>query len=214
MRYAPVAMALMALCIGTTAFGGANPQFTFPMHGLHPATFQENCATVADIDCLPGGVRPTVNLPGPLGGPGVVYFFVNNHNELKGAQTAFDFGTWSLVFGNWTCQPGFLALHVPTGSGPDDGLLNAAWNCFAGTQLQTIGFMTMNMPSGCITQVLPTGSLFQALDCDLNLDEHDGTGADAARLGSVCVDTGGVDACDAVNPVESATWGSIKAQYK
>jgi hypothetical protein len=37
---------------------------------------------------------------------------------------------------------------------------------------------------------------------------------DPQGRGSICVDAGGYDACDPVVPVEAASWGSIKAQYK
>ena len=37
---------------------------------------------------------------------------------------------------------------------------------------------------------------------------------DPLSRGSICVDAGGYDACDPVVPVEAASWGSIKAQYK
>jgi hypothetical protein len=213
MRYAPVAMALMALCIGSTAFAGANPQFTMPLHGIHPTTLTETCATAGDVDCI--NVLPTVELP-PNPGFGAVYLMVNNHTELKGIQTAIDFGPHILILGNWTCQTNQLSLSVPAmPGGPDAGLLSTAWDCVQSTDLQIAGFMQFNMVgTGCVSHVLPTGRLFEALDCGLLLDQHDGTGADAARLGKVCQGPGGFDACEAVSPVESATWGSIKAQYK
>jgi hypothetical protein len=220
MRHAPVAMILIALCMSSMAYAGANPNFTLPLHAIAPATFTETCSTPQDpptnLDCI--NVRPTVDVPCP--GTGVIYLYVMNHNELKGVQTAFEWGGaggWSVIFGNWDCQPGQLSLHTPVNpGGPDAGLLNTAFNCVLSTQLQVIGFMTMNLaPVGCINQVQPIGSAFQALDCDLALDEFTvPPDENAARLGMVCCVSGGVDACDPLIAVEPTTWGSIKSQYR
>jgi hypothetical protein len=209
-------MLLLALFVGSAAFGGSNPLFTLPMHGIHPADFTETCDTPArtGVDCING--RPIVNLPSGATGPAVLYVFVHNHLELKGIQTAFEFAPWTITVGVWDCQPGQLSLATPANpGGPDSGLLNTAFNCVTDLSLQVIGFMTMNLTgSGCIRQVQPSGSTFQALDCNLELDEFDLPGGET-RLGSVCIGEGGLDVCDVGgSPVEPATWGSIRAQYR
>jgi hypothetical protein len=35
-----------------------------------------------------------------------------------------------------------------------------------------------------------------------------------SNWGRVCVGPGGINSCDPVVPVESATWGAIKSQYR
>jgi hypothetical protein len=210
-------MASLTFCIGSVAYAGQNPSFVLPMHGMWPATLTETCDTPAQngVDCTATG-RPTVNLPSGATGPAVMYLFVHEHIALKGVQTAFEFAPWTITFSSWDCQPGQLSLRTPANpGGPDTGILNTAFNCTTDRSLQVIGFMVLELTgSGCITQVQPTGSFFQALDCGLGLDEFAATGPNMARLGSVCIGSGGHDACFQVVPVESATWGAVKAQYR
>ena len=99
MRYASVAMALMALCITTTAFGGANPQVTLPLHAK--ASSFEACNGYLPVDCTPAN-PPTVNIPAAA--PIAVFLFFNNYNNVAGVQTAFEWPGWSLTFGLWDCQ--------------------------------------------------------------------------------------------------------------
>jgi hypothetical protein len=209
MRYASVAMALMALCLTTTAFAGQNPNVTLPLHAK-PSTF-EPCNGYLPVDCL--GNRPTVNIPAPAV-PIAVFLLVNNYNAIAGVQTAFDWPGWALAFGLWDCQGGQLSAVTPTNpGGATAGSITTAFNCLNGPALAVIGRM-MFQPAGggCISQVqstFPNGC--HVLGCDQSVDLI--PNSQAARLGKICVGQGGVDACPPLVAVEPSTWGSIKAQY-
>lgn len=209
MRYASVAMALMALCITTTAFGGANPQVTLPLHAK--ASSFEPCNGYLPVDCA--GNRPTVNIPAAQ--PIAVFLLFNNYNNVAGVQTAFEWPGWSLTFGLWDCQVGQLSAVTPVNpGGPTAGSITTAFNCVNGPALAVVGRIHL-VPAGaagCVSQVQSTfpGGI-NVLDCTQGTDLI--PDSQAARLGKICVGQGGVDACAPLNAVESSTWGSIKAQY-
>lgn len=207
MRYAPV-MALMALLLATTAFAGQNPQVTLPLHAK--ASSFEPCTGYLPVDCRAN--QPTVNInPGAA----AIFLFVMNYNSVAGVQTAFQpDASWAFAFGLWDCQPGQLNAVTPAPPfGPTNGSITTAFNCLQGPALGVIGRMFFGFAgAGCITQVqssYPFG--IHVLDCAQGIDQIPDT--QAARLGKVCVGTGGVAACDPLVAVEPATWGSIKAQY-
>jgi len=210
MRYASVAMALMALCLSTTAFGGANPLATLVLHAK-PSSF-EQCGGYSPVDCVgvpgtPG--RPTVNVaPQPI----AVFLLVNNHTAIAGVQTAFDWPGWNLTFGLWDCQGGQVNATTPSGAGgATNGTIATAFNCVNSPALTVIGRLHF-VPGagGCISQVQSTfpGGIV-VLDCNNQTDQI----SHEQRLGKICVNAGGFDSCDPLVAVEPATWGSIKGQY-
>jgi len=207
MRYASVAMALMALCLSTTAFAGANPLATLPLHGK-VSTF-EQCGGYLPVDCA--GNRPTVNLPN--GATPTVFLFVNNYNNIAGVQTAFNFGGMNLTFGLWDCQGGQLSAVTPANpGGPTAGSITTAFNCVNTGALLIVGRMHFTPGTGCISQVqssFPNG--IHVLDCTQGVDQIPDT--QQLRLGKICIVEGGVDACDPLIAVEPTTWGAIKGQY-
>jgi hypothetical protein len=201
-------MALMALCLTTTAFAGQNPNVTLPLHAK-ASTF-ETCDGYLPVDCL--GVRPTVNIPAPQ--PIAVFLFIHNYSSVAGVQTAFDWPGWNLTFGLWDCQGGQVVAVQPTNpGGPTAGSIATAFNCVNGPALAVIGRIHL-VPTtgGCISQVQSTfpGGI-NVLGCDQTIDQI--PDSQAARLGKICVVEGGVDACPPLTAVEPATWGSIKGQY-
>jgi hypothetical protein len=219
MRSLFLVMSLVSgLTVGSTAiFGGANPYFTLPMHAIYPATFTETCDDPAQsgVDCI--NVLPTFTLPEGATGPAVLYLLCFRHTELAGVQTALEFAPWTIIFDNWNCQVNQLSLVTPGNpGGPTAGRLSTAFDCVRSPSIQVVGFMTMNLTgTGCIRQVNPSGSLVQALDCQLEIDQFDVTvPPHDTRAGSVCIGPGGRDACELWTAVEPATWGGIKAQYK
>jgi hypothetical protein len=203
-------MALLALCIGTTAFAGLNPDITLPLHGK--ASSFEPCNGYLPVDCL--GNRPTINV-GPA--PVAVFLLAHNHTNLAGVQTAFEWPGWSLTFGLWDCQPGQLNAVTPANpGGPTAGSITTAFNCINGGALSPIGriFLVPAGNPGCIGQVqssFPFGC--HVIDCSLNTDLIPSDAPHDRRLGKVCVGAGGIDACDAVVAVEPTTWGQVKKQY-
>jgi hypothetical protein len=210
MRYASVAMALMALCLSTNAFAGANPQVTLPLHAK-PSSF-EPCTGYLPVDCV--STLPTTNVAAV---PIAVFLFVYNHHNVAGVQTAFEWPGWNFLFGQWTCQGGQLFAVAPANpGGPTAGTITTAFNCVNTTELLIVGnmhFVPAGTP-GCISQVqstFPNG--IHVLDCAQGTDLISTSPQDQLRLGKICVGQAGNAACTPVSAVEPSTWGSIKASY-
>lgn len=210
MRYASVAMALMALCLSTNAFAGANPQVTLPLHAK-PSTF-EQCNGYLPVDCV--STLPTTNV---AAAPIAVFLFVFNHHNVAGVQTAFEWPGWNLTFGLWDCQGGQLSAVTPANpGGPVAGSITTAFNCVNSTSLLIVGRLHL-VPAGqagCIKQVqsvFPNG--IHVLDCAQGTDLITDSALDRQRLGEICVGTAGNTGCNPVAAVEPSTWGSIKASY-
>ena len=72
-----------------------------------------------------------------------------------------------------------------------------------------------NVTQGCIEQVQSAYSGgIAVVDCAGGIDQIDPSDpVQKQRLGRICVGSGGHDACDRVVPVESSTWGQIRATY-
>jgi hypothetical protein len=67
--------------------------------------------------------------------------------------------------------------------------------------------------SGCLRYIQPQWPFgICVLDCATQIDQI--IDPDSPRLGRVCVDSGGIDACERVVPVASATWGAIKDSFR
>jgi hypothetical protein len=199
-------MALVALLLAGSALAGQNPQVTLPLHWK--ASSFEPCTGIAPVDCATN--RPVVNAV--AGQAACVFLLANNHTAIAGVQTAFDFGGWVLTFGLWDCQTGQITGTSPMNpGGATAGTIATAFNCVTGGGLVVIGRLFFTPPtSGCVSQIQSSFPFAtNALDCEQSVDQI----TEDARLGKICVGTGGFDACDPVSPVEPATWGGIKAQY-
>jgi PKD repeat protein len=187
---------------------GANPQISFPLHasaGCH------DCGPI-QVDCM--GVRPTVNIPGNMSV--TIYLLAFNYSALAAVQTAFDWhSSWELYSAIFDCLPGQLTVVTPVPpGGATAGSVATAFNCVTSGQLLVIGRLLMNAGAvGCLSQVqssYPNG--IHAVDCSLGVDLI--PDSQQLRLGKICVAQGGVDACLPVIPVQSATWGQVKATYR
>jgi hypothetical protein len=202
-----LAMVLMALMVSSSAFAGLNPNITLPLH--FKAVPFAACTDIAPVDCMTN--RPDLNA---VTGMGCVFLLAANHTSLSGVQTAFDFGGWTLMFGLWDCQVGQLFAVTPSNpGGPTAGTITTAFTPVTTGELAVIGRMFFEVGvTGCLSQVqssYPFG--IHVVDALVQNDEiHDPVGN---RVGKICVGAGGIDACDAM-PVEAATWGGIKAQYR
>jgi hypothetical protein len=210
MRYAPV-MALMALLLATTAFAGANPEVTLPLHGKVGSTFSP-CPDYLPVDCRTN--LPVVDIPA---GPVAVFLFTMNHHNVAGVQTAFEFSgaPWNFTFGLWDCQVGQVFATVPAPPwGGTAGTVSTAFTCVNSPALLVIGRMHFIATAGCIQQTQSTyPNATHVLDCAQGTDPI--PASQGARLGRICVGPpgSGQHACDPVTAVEPATWGSIKAHY-
>ena len=210
---------LLVLCLsavtvaaGTAFAGGANPNFTLPLHAK--VSSFEGCTGYLPVDCL--GVRPTVSVQS--GQPVAVFLLVANYSQISGIQTAFEVGpSWTFSFSLWDCLIGEIADVNPLPPfGPTSGSLVAAFNCVTSGGLISLGRMFFTSGTGCIAQIesaFPYGTF--ALDCQQQVDRilvwEPGQ---TARLGKICVGPGGQDACAAVTAVSAVTWGRIKASYR
>jgi hypothetical protein len=213
MRMASVFMVILMLAASSIALAGNNPQVTFPLHAK--ASSFEACTGLAPVDCtgeIGSATRPTVNVsPGAV----AVFMTVMNYTGLLGVQTAFENGgNWVFAFGLWDCQVGQLNAVTPAPPfGPTAGSITTAFNCVTSGVLVPIGRLHFaSATSGCLSQVQSTYPFgIHASDCALGVDQI--TDSEQARLGKICVGSGGVDACDPVSAVDEATWGRIKASF-
>jgi hypothetical protein len=204
-------VAAMTAAAGTVFAGGANPNFTLPLHAKVTQVF-EPCDGYLPVDCL--GVHPTVEVQS--GQAVAVFLLVANAPELTGVQTAFDIDpTWTFVSDAWDCRGRYAFVPVSPFY-PNSNTLAVTFNCITGGELLPIGRMFFIAGTGCIGQVsstFPFGT--HVLDCqgeaDMIVPSQPGQ---AARLGKVCVGTGGNDACAVATPVAAATWGQIKKTYQ
>jgi len=164
------------------------------------------------VDCL--GVHPTVEVQS--GQSVAIFLLVANAPALTGIQTAFDIDpTWTFVDDAWDCRGVYYFVPVPP-YGPASGTVMASFDCITGGALLPIGRMFFVAGAGCIGQVSSTFPLgTHVLDCqgeaDIIVPSEPGQ---AARLGKVCVGTGGNDACAVATPVAAATWGRVKQTYR
>ncbi|MGH9146625.1 MAG: hypothetical protein ACRD1Q_07945, partial [Vicinamibacterales bacterium] len=108
--------------------------------------------------------------------------------------------------------------HDP--GGPTEGTIATVFDCVQMPGLVVVGRLEfLSGSSGCLKQVnssYPFGD--HVLDCSLGVDLAD-PDTQAGRFGRVCVNSGGIVACDlglppCAVPVETMTWGRIKGQYK
>ena len=146
-----------------------------------------------------------------------IFILANNYSMLAGVQTAFEWSPdWVLLEATFDCLPGQLTtIHPAPPGGATAGTLQTTFDCVTHSQLLVVGRLSMLAgASGCLSQVdssYPTGTY--ALDCHQAIDlipaSHHG------RLGRICIDDGGTDACvPSPGAVEPATWGQIKATYR
>ncbi len=187
---------------------GANENTTLPLDAW--------CGTIIEFPCYwdicDAAGPPTVNIP--LEGRVMVILYLRNFDDVSAVQTAFDFGTWTFIFGTWECRSNQVNGVVPVNpGGPLAGTIATAFDCVLGGATTPIGymhFMPVTTP-GCLTQIesgYPHGTC--VLDCQVEK-----TPVLPENRGRICAGMpGGVDACEpAATPVEWKTWGSIKQQY-
>ena len=199
------------MAAGSTAFAGANPNFTLPLHAK--VSEFELCTGYLPVDCLV--VRSTVQVES--GKPVAIFLLVANYTELAGIQTAIEVDpSWSYAFGIWFCTSSYSDFPPVPPFGPTAGNVTCGLiNCVTSGQLLPIGWMKFISGTGCVGQIesaYPMGTW--AMDCQQQIDQiRPNEHGQAARLGRVCVGPGGHDACEAATPVGATSWGAIKATY-
>lgn len=211
------AIAVLASALGVPATAAAtNEQTTLILHAI-PHDADNRCSTPTDqgFDCGEEG-RPTVDV---IAFSEVdVYLYVRNFDTLSGLQCAFawplewTFQTWGpLVEGG--CQSQQVFGVKPHGiGGATDGTLTTAFDCVTGGFLTTIGSLWFTVGNGgCLSiveSIFPYGT--HIVGCDLTP-----TAVHPDARGRICVNQGGLDTCDPLQPVVlPITWGRIKAAYQ
>jgi hypothetical protein len=182
---------------------------------LHAIITEAGPCNIPD-PCEPG--PPTVNVP--TGSRIAAYLLMRNHEQVVALQTAFDWGDWVFIYGAWDCQVGQIYGTAPAPpGGPGAGTIATAFNSVTGGSTEVIGRMHFLVSTtdgarstqGCLTQVesaYPFGTHVVATSFDTApvLPEH---------RGSICVGSGGFDACGpSATAVDATTWGAIKASYR
>jgi hypothetical protein len=229
MRYASVAICLLALCLATVAEANNNSKFTVVLHAGTPGG---GCSATGVPDCA--AVQPVTTVA-----PGTefrLYILVNNYTELQAMQTCLSWPADWLINPageptlSFPCAVGATAGHEPQGDGQGpggneavDGTYAASFNCITGPAVAKIVRIDFRSgASGCLTQINPAqgSGRVEIDDCAVNPPGGNPTLLDAstaegqARLGSICVGTPGHNACQAIVAVEPATWGRIKNSYR
>ena len=187
------------------AAAGDNPSFTLPIHVAYG--FFSDCSGYLPVDCLTN--RPTVNIVGNVNAS--VFLSVANYQNINGVQAAIEWSpSWSWAFGIFDCLPGQRLEFSPTGNTASGATV---FDCVNGPALAVFAMIFFQVGgSGCVQFTQPQDPLgIFVQDCQGEIDQILEMGS--PRLGRVCVDAGGVDACDPLEPVESVTWGAIKASY-
>ncbi len=195
-------------CDGNDNGTSPNDFASLPMHAVVLQKPPPEPCAIAD-PCDPG--PPLVDVP-PNSNV-TTYVVLHGYDNVSGLQTAFEWDNWTFFDGSWSCLSGQLTIHTPTGlGGPNEGTLATIFDCIVGGSSAVVGSMNLTSArQGCLTQVesiFPLGT--HVIDCGFNA-----VPVAAERRGSICVGAGGVDACgDRTVPVESATWGEIKASFR
>ncbi len=176
---------------------GENQETTLPLHAIViPGSPPDPCE-IAD-PCDPGPALVNV----PINTTIDAYLMARHYDNLFIVQTAFEWDGWTYLGSAWNCQSGQITGNEPYGNGgPDAGTLATAFDCVAGGQTAILGYMRFFTDGpGCLTQVessRPYGS--HVFSC---ADEWDPISL--LDCGSICVDAGGIDACEGITPVELA----------
>jgi hypothetical protein len=177
---------------------------TLVLHGSDAAFMP---CTPIPFDCTAG---PTIDVTGFSTGC-AVWLCLRNYDSLVGMQCAFD-TAWVLQFGQWDCQGSQVNGTVPAAPfGETAGTIATAFNAISGGTLAPVGRMFFVAPaSGCLDIIessFPFGThVVKADNTPVPVVE--------SNRGRLCVGAGGIDACEGLIPVEPATWGNIKSQYR
>ena len=167
-------------------------------------------AWVGQMDC--DGMPPAVNVQS--GESIAVYVFLRNYDSASAIRYRFEidggkngpWGDWTMMFSTFGCLPGQTTSAAP---GPTSGDLDTTFLCIEGGSLRVLGLMAMQAGShGCLE--ISNIEFSGIMDCNQVL-----TDVAPGNRGRICVNDGGYNACDPMPvPVEGATWGAIKAQYR
>jgi hypothetical protein len=217
-----LACLLAPLAVRTVALAEGNGATRFPLHAV-----EEQLGTCVIGDpCDPRDANVCV----ARGEEVTVYVLVRDYDSISGAQTAFEWDDWTLLYGIWSdCQSNQITLHSPHGSGgPTEGTLSTVFDGIIGGQTAVLGYMHFIAGTGCVSQIpsaLPFGTHV--------FDAQGQVSILAVRpredFGKVCV-TGWAydgcsamlpfdssaareDSCIALNPVLEDTWGHLKSTY-
>ncbi len=143
-----------------------------------------------------------------------IMVILRNYDRVHGIQIAFEWDpSWSLASGSWDCQAMQLSAVQPSEPGARAGTITTAFNVITEGEAAVIGQLTFaSAPSGCLRLVdsaFPYGNHVVDITSD---PPH--TILDPQLWGKVCAGPGGYNTCYAPTPVNSETWGAIRARYR
>ena len=192
-------LTLLWLGVWTDVQAGPNANTTFVLHAV---AAQYGGCDIPDPCALAG---PNVEIVHP-GQPHVIYFIVRNYAAIAGFQADLAWPSdWTWLFEISGCPPGALdCFHVSKHT------ISCVFNCITGGATVVMAAIHMVPGSGCfeiVESVSPGGTY--VMNCGLGELES----IPKSNWGRVCVGPGGINTCDPVVPVGSATWGAIKATY-
>ena len=195
---------LVSLLCHLPAAGGPNARFTLPLH----ATPSYLCSQPLPVDCH--DTRPTTTIP-PHAAT-TVLILIANHVEVSLVQAAVSWDpSWAFCCADFECQP--FQGHALSLDGYTLSFATIL-PCITGPSLTILGTLYFQAAeAGCLRFAQPSysGGIY-AEDCSLQDDII--SDLDSPRLGRICVNQTGRDACDPVMPVASRTWGAIKMSYR
>jgi hypothetical protein len=233
MRVTSAAIAILIVCLGGTDSVASNALTTFPLHAIHVDGDAE--CEVEPEPCSDDPFLPVIQVA--TGDRIAICLLVRNYEEVAGLQTAFDWGDWQFLRGQWDCRPNQVVSNTPEHpGGPEHGTISTAFDCIEGGETAVIGFMYFLAGTDCLTQLESShvGGT-HVLDGDLST----ATAVQAIAWGAICSGPGGYDACEpvvpfaglgtfvngsplvalaqsveCVVPVETTRWGMIKSVYR
>ena len=195
-------LATLILMLAANAALAINEMTTIVLHGVEEFG---SCSEYGGMDC--SNIYATVDIAG-FSTP-AIYIFLRNHEDVTGLQCAFRWPeSWEFSFGLFSCQANQVNGTAPTASGELTGTIATAFDVITGGELEVIGILRYDAaPEGClqiIDSAYPFGTHVVSQATEVT-EIPDG------QRGSICVGSGGCDACvSCIGPVEETSWGRIK----
>ncbi len=197
----------LMLCLAASRADASNELTTIVLHAVDATTAA--CTDDGGLDCQQ--VLPVIDVTG-MQSPGI-FVYLRNYELISGLQCAFEWSPdWVLLYTLWTCQSNQVNGTTPTASGTHDGTIATAFDAIAGGPLATIGQLFFSSAAtGCLT----------IIDSDYPFGTHvvdpatEVTWIQEGNRGRICVGMDGWNSCEPeFRPVESASWGQIRRQFR
>jgi hypothetical protein len=198
-------MVLAGAVVSQAAIAGPNANTTLVLHAV-----QTGYGTCDLADPCAGPGQPTVEITSPAE-THAIYVIARNYEGIDGVQCAFDWDDWILLFHHEQCLPQQLGSDSgPIGPGSLYGNMTTTFDCITGGASAIVSRLHMIPNQGCLEIIessFPFGT--HVMGCDVSFEA-----VAPENRGKICVGPGGMNTCEPAFPVEAATWGGIKGQYR